>query len=164
VQPSMGRGKSKKLGGPVTCKLPNKEDGFASIAEAQNAVAARALFWLFPELPLYRILPEPYRTMCFQWHAEGQESKKQEVEEEVNRRSAFVDSLVNPGESPNPAPPTANKVELAFPTKNDETKQESSGFEKQKDDSTDDLKLTFLCWGSLLNDDSETSCLLPIAF
>jgi hypothetical protein len=32
VQPSMGRGKSKKLGGPVTCKLPNKEDGFASIA------------------------------------------------------------------------------------------------------------------------------------
>ncbi|CAM6038869.1 unnamed protein product [Sphagnum compactum] len=132
VQPSMGRGKSKKLGGPVTCKLPNKEDGFASIAEAQNAVAARALFWLFPELPLYRILPEPYRTMCFQWHAE--ESKKQEVEEEVNRRSAFVDSLVNPGESPNPAPPTANKMELAFPTKNDETKQESSGFEKQKDD------------------------------
>ncbi|CAM6062960.1 unnamed protein product [Sphagnum tenellum] len=132
VQPSMGRGKSKKLGGPVTCKLPHKEDGFASIAEAQNAVAARALFWLFPELPLYRILPEPYRTMCFQWHAE--ESKKQEVEEEVNRRSAFVDSLVNPGESPNLAPPTANKVELALPTKNDETKQESSGFEKQKDD------------------------------
>lgn len=94
----------------------------------------------------------------------GQESKKQEVEEEVNRRSAFVDSLVNPGKSLNPAPPTANKVERTFPTKNDETKQESSGFEKQKDDSTDDLKLTFLCWGSLLNDDSETSCLLPIAF
>jgi hypothetical protein len=41
------------------------------LQEAQNAVAARALFWLFPELPLYRILPEPYRTMCFQWHAEG---------------------------------------------------------------------------------------------
>jgi hypothetical protein len=86
----------------------------------------------------------------------GQESKKQEVEEEVNRRSAFVDSLVNPGESPNPAPPTANKVELAFPLKNDETKQASSGFEKQKDDSMDELKLSFLCWGSLLNDDSET--------
>jgi hypothetical protein len=94
----------------------------------------------------------------------GQESKKQEVEEEVNRRSAFVDSLVNPGESPNPAPPTANKVELAFPTKNDETKQESSGFEKQKDDSMDELKLSFLCWGSLLNNDSEPCCLLPIAF
>jgi hypothetical protein len=31
----------------------------------------------------------------------GQESKKQEVEEEVNKRSAFVDSLVNPSESPN---------------------------------------------------------------
>jgi hypothetical protein len=82
----------------------------------------------------------------------GQESKKQEVEEEVNRRSAFVDSLVNPGESPNPAPPTANKVELAFPTKNDETKQESSGFEKQKDDSMHKLKLPFICWDSLLNE------------
>jgi len=59
---------------------------------------------------------------------------------------------VNPGESPNPAPPTANKVELAFPTKNDQTKQESSGFEKQKDDSMHELKLPFICWGSLLNE------------
>lgn len=41
------------------------------LQEAQNAVATRALFWLFPELPLYRNLPEPYRTMCMQWLAEG---------------------------------------------------------------------------------------------
>uniref|UniRef100_A0A7I4CTE9 RNA helicase n=1 Tax=Physcomitrium patens TaxID=3218 RepID=A0A7I4CTE9_PHYPA len=110
VQPTTGRGKNKIVGGPVTIRLPEEEDRFNSIAEAQNAVATRALFWLFPELPLYRNLPEPYRTMCMKWLADGQNAKTQDVEEQVGKRIAFVESLVNTSKSRDGSSSVGNKA------------------------------------------------------
>ncbi|CAM6089460.1 unnamed protein product [Calypogeia fissa] len=95
TRPTVGRGKNKIVGGPVLCKLPEKEDYFESISDAQNAVATWALSILLPDLPVHHILPEPYRTMCLRWHTSGQNARKEMKREEEVRRASFVDSLVN---------------------------------------------------------------------
>eukprot|EP00249_Psilotum_nudum_P011376 c23135_g1_i1 orf=250-4686(-) len=94
VRLSYARGKNKKIGGPVTYNFPGKESRFKSIEEAQNAVATWALFSLFPDLPLYRIIPEPYRGMCLGWHTQGKQLDS-ELEIECSRRLKFVNSLLN---------------------------------------------------------------------
>ncbi|KAL2644845.1 hypothetical protein R1flu_012432 [Riccia fluitans] len=94
TRPTIGRGKNKIVGGPVLCKLPEKEDYFESISDAQNAVATWALFTLLPDLPLYRTLPEPYSIMYLRWQTSGQNSRTKEVRGEEVRRASFVDSLV----------------------------------------------------------------------
>lgn len=134
VQPTTGRGKNKIVGGPVTIRLPEEEDRFNSIAEAQNAVATRALFWLFPELPLYRNLPEPYRTMCMQWLAEGQKAKTQEVEEQVEKRIAFVESLVNTSKTDDVSLSVGSKVVDTPMQVSSQEEEENSEHKKLKKD------------------------------
>ncbi|OAE31756.1 hypothetical protein AXG93_4874s1190 [Marchantia polymorpha subsp. ruderalis] len=62
--------------------------------DAQNAVATWALSILLPDLPLHRILPEPYRSMCLRWQTSGQDARNMELKGEEARRATFVDSLV----------------------------------------------------------------------
>eukprot|EP00850_Spirogloea_muscicola_P015416 SM000117S25536 [mRNA] locus=s117:306081:317487:- [translate_table: standard] len=80
--------------GQVTFQLEASEDGFESIAEAQDAVSALALFRLLPEQPLYRIFPPPFRAMWLRWHDEGVASSQEDAQAEEARRSSFVDSLL----------------------------------------------------------------------
>ncbi|KAL3698119.1 hypothetical protein R1sor_012195 [Riccia sorocarpa] len=94
TRPTVGRGKNKVVGGPVLCKLPEKEDYFESISDAQNAVATWALYTLLPDLPLHRILPEPYSIMYLRWQTSGQDSRSKDMKGEEVRRASFVDSLV----------------------------------------------------------------------
>eukprot|EP00250_Pteridium_aquilinum_P004082 c14319_g1_i2 orf=171-4673(+) len=94
MRPNSGRGKNKNLGGLTTFSTPDDLAGFKSIEEAQDTVATWALFCLFPELPLYHIIPEPYRAMMLQWHMQGSETMNND-ELEQNRRATFIDSLVD---------------------------------------------------------------------
>ncbi|KAH6558366.1 hypothetical protein KP509_1Z067800 [Ceratopteris richardii] len=101
MRPDSGRGKNRTLGGKKTYKVPGESAGSKSIEEAQNIVATWTLFSLFPELPLYHIIPEPFRTMMLQWHAEGSETMKtDELQRERNRRANFIESLVTFKEQP----------------------------------------------------------------
>ncbi|KAJ7562990.1 hypothetical protein O6H91_03G091800 [Diphasiastrum complanatum] len=95
VRTTSGRGKNKVAGGPITFSLPTNEEAFSSILEAQNAVAAWALCQLFSELPLYRLLQEPFRSMCLRWHVEAKELQDKEAENQGLRRESFLKSLVN---------------------------------------------------------------------
>ncbi|KAI5058462.1 hypothetical protein GOP47_0026632 [Adiantum capillus-veneris] len=97
MRPNSGRGKNKIVGGKTTYRVPERFVNSKSIEEAQNVVATWALFSLFPELPLYHIIPEPYRTMMLQWHAQGSEAKIDDDDLEQNRRAIFIESLVNIG-------------------------------------------------------------------
>eukprot|EP00897_Mesotaenium_endlicherianum_P008609 jgi/Mesen1/7777/ME000408S06884 len=112
VRPAKGRGKSRQAGGASTFQLAPDEDGFDTIAEAQNAVSALALYTLLPDQPLYRVLPQPYRDMWISWHDKGQATQKEAVAEEDARRSAFISSLVAGGAAP-PVPPPSEQAEAA---------------------------------------------------
>eukprot|EP01018_Ginkgo_biloba_P026980 Gb_05411 [translate_table: standard] len=95
IRPTSGWGKNKKVGGPLTIRFPDQEYIFESVDDAQNGVATWALFRLFPELPLYQFVGEPYRSLCLKWREDGEESGKQEADGEDVRREVFVNSLLN---------------------------------------------------------------------
>ncbi|CAK9165421.1 unnamed protein product [Ilex paraguariensis] len=93
LRKATGRGKSRKAGGLVTFQLPF-QDGIAKTAEdAQNRVAAFALYRLFQDIPFHLLITEPYASLVRQWE-EGELTSKIEDNEE-DRRAGFVDSLLN---------------------------------------------------------------------
>ncbi|XP_059648206.1 DExH-box ATP-dependent RNA helicase DExH7, chloroplastic isoform X1 [Cornus florida] len=93
VRKASGRGKSRKAGGLITLQLPNLDETFGSHEDAQNRVAAFALFRLFPDIPVHLLITEPYASLVLQWE-EGELSTKK-VDSEEDRRAGFVDSLLN---------------------------------------------------------------------
>ncbi|GBG62911.1 hypothetical protein CBR_g34283 [Chara braunii] len=99
VRPAGGRRKGRVLTGPTTYQLPEDEDGWESVSDAQNAVATRALYSLIENQPLYRTLPSPYREMWLRWDDQGVEKLKEETAEEQARRSAFINTLISTGTS-----------------------------------------------------------------
>ncbi|XP_010256331.1 PREDICTED: DExH-box ATP-dependent RNA helicase DExH7, chloroplastic isoform X1 [Nelumbo nucifera] len=92
-----GRGKSRKAGGLLTLHLPDQEEAFESAEDAQNRVAAFALYRLFPDFPVHRLITEPYSSFIKKL-LEGESLAKIEDTEDI-RRADFVDSLLNSGNS-----------------------------------------------------------------
>ncbi|KAK4804565.1 hypothetical protein SAY86_004382 [Trapa natans] len=92
VRKASGRGKSRKPGGLVIIKLPDNEEVTGSAEDAQNKVAAFALFQLFPDLPVHLVVAEPYASIIRQW-IEGEETSNIEDTEE-DRRADFVNLLL----------------------------------------------------------------------
>ncbi|CAN6485774.1 unnamed protein product [Victoria cruziana] len=101
LRKATGRGKNRKVGGLITFNFPDQERGFDSVEDAQNAVAAFALYSLFPEIPLFQFLSEPYSSFVLQW-LQGKEPNK--LEDENNRRDGFVSSLLGETALSSPSP------------------------------------------------------------
>ncbi|KAJ4966079.1 hypothetical protein NE237_017928 [Protea cynaroides] len=93
LRTASGRGKSRKAGGLITLQLPDQDEASESAEDAQNKVAAFALYRLFPDLPVHQLLVEPYSSSIIKWW-EGESIIKIEDSEEA-RRADFVDSLLN---------------------------------------------------------------------
>ncbi|KAJ1400427.1 P-loop containing nucleoside triphosphate hydrolase [Sesbania bispinosa] len=92
LRKASGRGKNRKAGGLVTLQLPDQNETFESAEDAQNKVAAYALFQLFPDIPVHLPITEPYASVVIKW-MEGESLTKLEDSEE-DHRSRFVDSLL----------------------------------------------------------------------
>nr|XP_043628822.1 DExH-box ATP-dependent RNA helicase DExH7, chloroplastic [Erigeron canadensis] len=93
IRKSSGRGKSRKAGGLTTVQLPSPGETFETAEDAQNRVAAFALYQLFPDLPVHLMMTDPYASLVLQW-LEGDLSGDVK-NTEVDRRAGFVDSLLD---------------------------------------------------------------------
>ncbi|GAB2270792.1 hypothetical protein Dimus_005659 [Dionaea muscipula] len=64
--------------------------------EAQNKVAAFALYQLFPDLSFHLLILEPYASLFLLWEQGGSVTSVNKFEEcQEVRRDDFVDSLLN---------------------------------------------------------------------
>ncbi|XP_050211111.1 DExH-box ATP-dependent RNA helicase DExH7, chloroplastic isoform X2 [Mercurialis annua] len=96
LRKASGRGKSKKAGGLVTLQLPDQDETYETVEDAQNRVASFALHQLFPDLPVHLIVTSPYASLILGWKEEELSSK---VENSIeDRRAGFVDRLLNADE------------------------------------------------------------------
>ncbi|GKC17322.1 hypothetical protein Tco_1014104 [Tanacetum coccineum] len=93
IRKASGRGKNRKVGGLTTLQLPTPGETFENAEDAQNRVAAFALFQLFSDLPVHMMMTKPYASLVLQW-LEGDLSGDLK-EPEVDRRAGFVDSLLD---------------------------------------------------------------------
>ncbi|XP_023740129.1 DExH-box ATP-dependent RNA helicase DExH7, chloroplastic isoform X2 [Lactuca sativa] len=93
IRKASGRGKSRKVGGLTTLQLPTPGETFETAEDAQNRVAAFALYQLFPDIPVHLMMSDPYATLVLRW-LEGDLSGDVK-NNEVDRRAGFVDSLLN---------------------------------------------------------------------
>ncbi|CAM0904618.1 unnamed protein product [Alopecurus aequalis] len=94
---STGRGKSRKAGGLTKIELPEQDEEYVSVQEAQSRVATFALYQLFADLPLRQLLIEPYSSLVLRWQ-EGElelSSTSRVLDTEDSRRAGFVDMLLD---------------------------------------------------------------------
>ncbi|KAL6885885.1 hypothetical protein ACP4OV_010146 [Aristida adscensionis] len=90
-----GRGKSRKAGGLTKIQLPELDEEYGSVEEAQNRVAAFALYQFFADLPLRQLLAEPYSSLVLRWQEGELSSTSRVLDTEDSRRAGFVDMLLN---------------------------------------------------------------------
>ncbi|PON48782.1 RNA helicase, ATP-dependent DEAH box [Parasponia andersonii] len=93
LRKASGRGKSRKAGGLITLQLPDEGETSESVEDAQNRVAAFALYRIFPDLPIHLVLTEPYASLVIHWKEGDSLINVEDIEED--RRASFVDSLLN---------------------------------------------------------------------
>ncbi|KAI7745963.1 hypothetical protein M8C21_029270, partial [Ambrosia artemisiifolia] len=67
IRKASGRGKNRKVGGLTTIQLPTPGEAFETAEDAQNRVAAYALYQLFPDLPVHLMMTDPYASLVLQW-------------------------------------------------------------------------------------------------
>jgi len=101
----------QKLGRPIfqkaqdnSCtlilKLPDGEKRFESVgeflghADVQHAAATRALYALLPNMPLYRLLPPPFRDWWQEWANEAKEKKEAEAAAFKKGKKERIQNLV----------------------------------------------------------------------
>uniref|UniRef100_A0A0E0P9C1 Probable ATP-dependent RNA helicase spindle-E n=1 Tax=Oryza rufipogon TaxID=4529 RepID=A0A0E0P9C1_ORYRU len=93
---STGRGKSRKAGGLTKVELTEQDKEYASVEEAQNRVAAFALYQFFADLSLRQLLIEPYASLVLRWQeGELSSSSSRVMDTEDSRRAGFVDKLLD---------------------------------------------------------------------
>ncbi|KAG2566262.1 hypothetical protein PVAP13_7NG205600 [Panicum virgatum] len=90
-----GRGKSRKAGGLTKIQLPEIDEEYGSVEEAQSRVAAFALYQFFADLPLRQLLTEPYSSLVLRWQEGELLSTSRVLDTEDSRRAGFVDMLLN---------------------------------------------------------------------
>ncbi|XP_034601824.1 DExH-box ATP-dependent RNA helicase DExH7, chloroplastic isoform X2 [Setaria viridis] len=90
-----GRGKSRKAGGLTKIQLPEIDEEYGSVEEAQSRVAAFALYQFFADLPLRHLLTEPYSSLVLRWQEGELLSTSRVLDTEDSRRAGFVDMLLN---------------------------------------------------------------------
>ncbi|KAL6650601.1 hypothetical protein ACP70R_009526 [Stipagrostis hirtigluma subsp. patula] len=90
-----GRGKSRKAGGLTKIQLPEQDEEYGSVEEAQSRVAAFALYQFFADLPLRQLLTEPYASLVLRWQEGELSSTSRVLDTEDGRRADFVDMLLN---------------------------------------------------------------------
>nr|CAB3484538.1 unnamed protein product [Digitaria exilis] len=90
-----GRGKSRKAGGLTKIQLPEIDEEYGSVEEAQSRVAAFALYQFFADLPLRQLLAEPYSSLVLKWQEGELLSTSRVLDTEDSRRDGFVDMLLN---------------------------------------------------------------------
>ena len=78
----------------VTVELPPGCGMGSSIEEAQNAVAARALYQLLPDQPLHRELAAPYSDLWQGWMNDAVRNGTDEIRDREAAVSSFVDALM----------------------------------------------------------------------
>ncbi|KAL6515211.1 hypothetical protein OROHE_018843 [Orobanche hederae] len=101
LRKASGRGKNRKAGGLSTIQLPSVDESFITPEElmdpspqdSQNRVAAYALHYLFPEIPVQLALVEPYASMVLKWKEGDLFTSVKDKHED--RRAGFVESLLN---------------------------------------------------------------------
>ena len=85
------------LAGGARVELPEGES-FDKKDTAEQAAATAALLHLFPEQPLYRLLPPSYRALWLKWAAQhrehGESVQQEEAVAALLARDKFVQSLV----------------------------------------------------------------------
>ncbi|KAL6494488.1 hypothetical protein OROGR_031288 [Orobanche gracilis] len=101
LRKASGRGKNRKAGGLLTIQLPSEDEYFfthedlmdPSPQDSQNRVAAYALHYLFPDIPVQLVLVEPYASMVLKWKEGDLFTPVKDKHED--RRAGFVESLLN---------------------------------------------------------------------
>ena len=86
--------RGKRQSHTSTVELPPACATWPSVEEAQNAVAARALFQLLPDQPLHRALLPPYADLWRSWEDAAAASGVDETRDRDSAIAAFVDALL----------------------------------------------------------------------
>lgn len=88
--------KGRKVGQEQKKFKVDEEDGqWANIQDAQNAVAAKALFYITNQQPLHRIIPSPFREMWVKWDNEMAESCSEQTEQRNEQKETFIDEVMS---------------------------------------------------------------------
>ena len=80
--------------GGLVYELPVNE-AFDKRDGAEQAVCTMALLQLFPEQPLYRLLPPAYRSLWLRWADEAKAPEQQEAAAALVARDKFIAELCN---------------------------------------------------------------------
>ena len=90
--------------GGLVYEMP-ADEAFSKKDEAEQAAATMALLQLFPDQPLYRLLPPAYRELWHKWEKGAKAPEQQEAAAALVARDKFITSLCErPRDATEPPP------------------------------------------------------------